>query len=305
MDKIDPKLRKALAGISGILVTPFDASDKLAPARLRPIVDRAVAAGVHMLVANGNTGEFYGLTTPEAETMVHAAAELIGGRIPLIGGVGRSIGDACALARASRAAGAQALMVHQPPDPFVAPRGVVAYVQRIAEASGGLPLMLYLRNDGIGLDAIEQLTRVAGVAGVKWACPTPLRLAEAIRRCAPDIVWVDGLAEPWAPPFFAVGARGFTSGLINVWPEHSVAIHRALEAGNYTEAMRLIDIMSAFEDIRAEEQNGTNVTGVKAALQLIGEDCGPARPPSAWPLTDVQMKKMRERLQAWGVKLAR
>ena len=305
MDKIDPKLRKALAGISGILVTPFDASDKLAPAQLRPIVDRAVAAGVHMLVANGNTGEFYGLTTPEAETMVHAAAELIGGRIPLIGGVGRSIGDACALARASRAAGAQALMVHQPPDPFVAPRGVVAYVQRIAEASGGLPLMLYLRNDGIGLDAIEQLTRVPGVAGVKWACPTPLRLAEAIRRCAPDIVWVDGLAEPWAPPFFAVGARGFTSGLINVWPEHSVAIHRALEAGNYTEAMRLIDIMSAFEDIRAEEQNGTNVTGVKAALQLIGEDCGPARPPSAWPLTDVQMKKMRERLQAWGLKLAR
>ena len=233
MEKIDPKLRQALAGISGILVTAFDASDKIAPARLRPIVDRAVTAGVHMLVANGNTGEFYGLTTAEAEAMVHAVAELIGGRIPLIGGVGRSIGDACALARASRAAGAQALMVHQPPDPFVAPRGVVAYLQRIAEAGGGLPLMLYLRNDGIGLDAIEQLTRVPGVAGVKWACPTPLRLAEAIRRCAPDIFWVDGLAEPWAPPFFAVGARGFTSGLINVWPEHSVAIHRALEAGSY------------------------------------------------------------------------
>ena len=132
-------------------------------------------------------------------------------------------------------------MVHQPPDPFVAPRGVVAYVQRIAEAADGLPLMLYLRNDGIGLDAIQALCEVPGVAGVKWACPTPLRLAEAMRRCAPDIVWVDGLAEPWAPPMFAVGARGFTSGLINVWPEHSVAIHRALEKGDYAEAMRLID----------------------------------------------------------------
>ncbi|MEO8753671.1 MAG: dihydrodipicolinate synthase family protein [Casimicrobiaceae bacterium] len=305
MERIDPKLRRALAGISGILVTPFDASDKVAPARLRPIIDRAVTAGVHMLVANGNTGEFYGLTTAEAEAMVHAVAEIIAGRVPLIGGVGRSIGDACALARASRAAGAQALMVHQPPDPFVAPRGVVAYVQRIAEASDGLPLMLYLRNDAIGLDAIEQLTRVPGVAGVKWACPTPLRLAEAIRRCAPDIVWVDGLAEPWAPPMFAVGARGFTSGLINVWPEHSVAIHRALEAANYPEAMRLIGVMSAFEDIRAEEQNGTNVTGVKAALQLIGNDCGPARPPSAWPLTDAQMNKMRERLHAWGLALSK
>ena len=298
---IDPKLRQSLSGISGILVTPFDASDNIAPARLRPIADRAIAAGVHMLVANGNTGELYGLTVAEAEKMVHAAAEIVGGRVPLIGGVGKSVGDACALARASRAAGAQVLMVHQPPDPFVAPRGVVEYVKRVADAGGGLPIMLYLRNDAIGIDAIRALTQVPGVAGVKWACPTPMRLAEAIRRCSPDIVWVDGLAEPWAPPFYAVGARGFTSGLINVWPEQSVAIHRALDSGNYTEAARLIAVMAPFEDVRAEEMSGANVTGVKAALQLIGNDCGPARPPSAWPLTEAQMKKMREAVTGWGL----
>ncbi|MCC6196303.1 MAG: dihydrodipicolinate synthase family protein [Burkholderiales bacterium] len=301
---IDPNLRKSLSGISGILVTPFDAADRIAPARLRGIVDRAVKAGVHMLVANGNTGEFYGLTTAEAEAMVHAAGELVAGRVPLIGGVGKSIGDACALAKASRAAGAQVLMVHQPPDPFAAPRGVVEYVRRVADAGGGLPIMLYLRNDAIGLDAIQALTQVAGVAGVKWASPTPMRLAEAIRRCPPEIVWVDGLAEPWAPPFYAVGARGFTSGLINVWPEQSAAIHRALDAGDYAEAGRLVAIMAPFEDVRAEELNGANVTGVKAALQLIGEDCGPTRPPSAWPLTDAQQKKMRESLQRWGLKVA-
>ncbi len=54
---------------------------------------------MHILVANGNTGEFYGLTTAEAETMVNAVAEQIGGRAPLLAGVGRSISDACALAR--------------------------------------------------------------------------------------------------------------------------------------------------------------------------------------------------------------
>ena len=305
MERIDPKLRKSLSGISGILVTPFDEGDRIAPARLRPIVDRAVAAGVHMLVANGNTGEFYGLTTAEAEKMVHAAAEIVNGRVPVIGGVGKSVGDACALARASRAAGAQVLMVHQPPDPFAAPRGVVEYVKRVADAGGGLPIMLYLRNDAIGLDAIQALTDVPGVAGVKWASPTPMRLAEAIRRCSPDIVWVDGLAEPWAPPFYAVGARGFTSGLINVWPGQSVAIHRALETGDYTEAGKLVATMAPFEEVRAEELNGTNVTGVKAALQLIGNDCGPTRPPSAWPLTDNQMKKMRETVARWGLSINR
>ena len=301
MSQIDPHFRQALTGISGILVTPFDASDKVEPAKLKPIIDRAVGAGVHILVANGNTGEFYGLTTAEAEAMVHAIAEQVGGRVPLLGGVGRSIGDAVALAKASRKAGATALMVHQPPDPFVSPRGVVAYVRRVAEAGDGLPLMLYLRNDGIGLDTIEKLCAVEGVAGVKWASPTPLRLAEAIRRSRPEIVWVGGLAETWAPPLYAVGARGFTSGLINVWPAQSVAIHAALDRGDYPEANRLIARMQDFEEIRAEEQNGTNVTGVKSALALMGDDCGPTRPPSAWPLTPSQTKRLETLLAQWGL----
>src|SRR3984893_1377026 len=186
---IDPKLRTALTGISGILVTPVHPHDRGTPGRLKPIIDRAINAGVHILVANGNTGEFYGLTTSEAETMVHSIAELIGRRVPLLAGVGRSINDACALARASHAAGADALMVHQPPDPFVSTRGVVAYVQRIAEAPGGIPPILSVRNVWHGRDTLEQLCRVPGVAGVKWASPTPLRLAEAIRRSDSEIVW--------------------------------------------------------------------------------------------------------------------
>src|SRR5687767_14357251 len=100
MNSIDPKLRRALTGISGILVTPFDDQDEVAPRRLSGVIDRAVQAGVHILVSNGNTGEFYGLTTAEAERMIHETAELVGGRVPLLGGVGRSIKDACALSRA-------------------------------------------------------------------------------------------------------------------------------------------------------------------------------------------------------------
>ncbi len=296
-----PDLLAALPGISGILVTPFDRDDRIAPERLRPIIHRAIAAGVHILTVNGNTGEFYGLATAEAEAMVHAVAEEVAGRVPVVAGVGRSIGDAIALARTSRAAGASALMVHQPPDPFVAPRGVIAYVRRIADAADGLPVVLYLRNDAIGLDAIEALCRIPEVVGVKWASPAPLRLAEAIRRADPRIVWVGGLAETWAPPLCAVGARGFTSGLINVWPEHSVAIHAALAAGDYPRAGELIAQVSAFEELRSEEGNGTNVTVVKSALQMMGEDCGGVRPPGAWPLTDRQARDLRRRLTEWGL----
>lgn len=295
-------LRSALNGISGILVTPFDDKDCIAPERLAPIINRAVNAGVHALVANGNTGEFYGLTLTEAQAMVHAASEHIAGRVPLIGGVGRSVHDACALARVSCDAGAAALMVHQPPDPFSAPRALIDYLKRIGDAADGLPLILYLRNESIGLPTIEALCRLPSVIGVKWASPTPMVLAEAIRRTADlDIAWVGGLAESWAPPFYAVGARGFTSGLINVLPEQSVAIHTALEAACYPQAMQLINEMLPFEELRAEESNGANVTVVKAALQLMGDDCGATRPPSAWPLAAPALTRLEGLLHDWNL----
>jgi len=291
-------LDQALTGISGILVTPFDDAGDIAPRRLAPIVDRALAAGLHMPVVNGNTGEFYALTTQEACTMVRDVVEMVDGRAPVLAGIGRGLRDATELAKASAEAGATALMIHQPPDPFVAPRGVVDYLKAIADASGGLPMMLYLRNDAIGTQAIADLCAVEGVKGVKWATPNPMKLAAAKAACDPNIVWVGGLAEVWAPSFYAVGARGFTSGLINVWPERSLAIHAALEAGEFQTANRLIADMAPFEEVRAEEFNGTNVTGVKAALQALGHDCGPTRAPSAWPLTPDQLSKMRNFLQA-------
>jgi len=294
-------LDTALTGISGILVTPYDERGEIAPRRLAPIIDRALGAGVHIPVVNGNTGEFYALTTEEACTMVREVVAMVANRAPVLAGVGRGIRDACRLARISADAGASALMVHQPPDPFVAPRGTVDYVKAINDASGGLPIMLYLRNDAIGTAGIAALCALPNVKGVKWATPNPMKLAEARNACDPSIVWVGGLAEIWAPAFYAVGARGFTSGLINVWPERSVAIHTALEAGDYALARSLINGMKIFEDIRAEELNGTNVTGVKAALKATGLDCGPTRPPSAWPLTEQQSARLKAFLTANGL----
>lgn len=287
-----PDLDAALTGISGILATPYDGDGEIEPEKLVPIIGRALGAGVHIPVVNGNTGEFYALTTDEACAMAREVVGMVAGRAPVLAGVGRGIRDACKLARASADAGAAALMIHQPPDPFVSPRGTVDYVKAISDAGNGLPIMLYLRNDAIGTKAIAELCALPGVKGVKWATPNPLKLAAAKAACDPAIVWVGGLAEVWAPAFYAVGARGFTSGLINIWPERSVAIHAALEAGDYAKANVLIGEMKAFEDVRAEELNGTNVTGVKAALQAIGMDCGPTRPPSAWPLTEAQKATM-------------
>jgi 4-hydroxy-tetrahydrodipicolinate synthase len=295
---VDPRIAEALSGVSGILVTPFDAEDRPAPARLGPIVARAAAAGIAALTVNGNTSEFYGLTFEEARRMQAAVPEVVAGRAVVVAGVGRSVAEACALARAARADGCDAVMVHQPPDPFRAPRGVAAYVARVAEAADGLPVVLYLRDDSGGMDAIAALCAIPGVAGVKWASPNLMTLAAA-RRAAPHLAWICGLAEPWAPPMHALGARGFTSGVINVAPHLSMAVLRALREGDFEAANAVIAAIEPFEKLRAAEGNGANVSVVKAALALRGEGVGPARPPAAWPLPPAALDTLRGILAAW------
>jgi 4-hydroxy-tetrahydrodipicolinate synthase len=52
--------------------------------------------------------------------------------------------------------------------------------------------------------------------------------------------------------------------------------------------------MQPFEDLRAMENNGTNVTVVKAALQILGNDCGATRPPAAWPLQPPAQQRLEQ-----------
>ncbi|PWC29256.1 dihydrodipicolinate synthase family protein [Teichococcus aestuarii] len=297
---VPDRVRKALSGISGILVTPYDAEGNPAPEKLRPIIARCAAAGVDGLTVNGNTSEFYSLSFAEAERMQAEVPALVEGRAIVIAGIGRSVVEAERLARRAPKDGADAIMIHQTPDPFVAPRGVVEYVRRMADASG-LPVVLYLRNDGIGLKSIEELCRIPGVAGVKWATPNVMTLAHAMRIVGDQVNFICGLAEPWAPPMTALGARGFTSGLINVAPERSVTIRDALARGDFATANAEIAAIAGFEALRSEEQNGTNVSVVKEALNLTGHDVGPARPPAAWPLAPESHARLRALLTEWGV----
>src|SRR3546814_19465062 len=87
------------------LFRSFDANDKIDPKRLEPVMTRAIAANVDILVVNGNTSEFYALQAAEAQAMMEAVKDMAAGRVPVINGVGRSVHEASALARPTRRAG--------------------------------------------------------------------------------------------------------------------------------------------------------------------------------------------------------
>jgi 4-hydroxy-tetrahydrodipicolinate synthase len=166
-------------------------------------------------------------------------------------------------------------------------------------------VLAYLRSDALGLEEIMSVADHPNIAGVKFATPNLMRLAECIRASGEGTAqWICGLAEGWAPAFYAQGARGFTSGLVNVDPARSLAIHAALEAKRTDEARRLVAEIAAFETMRAKFNNGTNVTVVKSALRLMGYAVGPVRVPGLPELSPEDLAALAGILRGWGIELA-
>jgi 4-hydroxy-tetrahydrodipicolinate synthase len=295
------KLRQALAGISGVHVTPYTADGGIDGALLAKVIDRIAAAGVHNIVSAGNTGEFYALTLDEVRAVHDGAIEANKNRSLLTAGVGRSLKDAIELGRRAKANGAHALMAHQPLDPFAAPQAQAAYFKAIADGVD-LPLVAYVRSDAMGRADLLGIANHPNVVAVKFATPNMMLLAEVVRESgANTALWVCGLAEGWAAPFYAAGARGFTSGLVNVDPKRSLAIHAALESGDFAKVRELVTTIAAFETMRTKFQNGANVTVVKEAMTQIGYPVGPVRLPGLVALDADDRAKLSGILQSWGV----
>lgn len=293
-------IRAALKGISGVPVTPFDARDRVEPGALRALVGRLAEAGIDNLVAAGNTGEFYALEMQEALAVTAEVVQANGGRSAVTAGVGRSLKEAIALARAAEKEGADALMIHQPPDPFASPQGMVDYNHAVAGATK-LPVILYIRRDVFSDEEFVRLLDHPNIVGMKYAFPDAPRLAERIRQCRPlGKIAVCGLAEPWAAPFQAVGAQGFTSGLVNVLPGLSLQVRDALALGDYETARRACERIAPFEAMRAMQGNGWNVTVVKQAMRRMGHAVGPARAPASAELPAPYATKLDALLRDWG-----
>jgi 4-hydroxy-tetrahydrodipicolinate synthase len=294
------RVRASLSGISGIHITPYAQDGHLNEPLLRQVVRRIADAGIHNIVSGGNTGEFFSLTFDEVVRLQAVALEAMGENAVRTAAVGRSLSEALATGRQAIAAGAEALMIHHPLDPFAAPSAQSAYFEAIADAAT-VPVMAYLRSDAL---PVADLVRIAGhpnVAGVKFATQNLMLLAECIRETAgTPAVWVCGLAEGWAPAFYAMGARGFTSGLVNVDPVRSLNIWQALDAGRYADARALISPIAAFETLRTRHNNGANVTVIKEALILEGLDVGPVRLPGLPRLDDVDRSKLASILSQLG-----
>ncbi|MGP4113819.1 dihydrodipicolinate synthase family protein [Streptomyces sp. 4N509B] len=312
--------RDALADVVAIPVTPFDAEDRLDAETYRALLRRLLAAGVRTLTPNGNTSEFYSLDPAErraeveltlatvAEVEAESAAQTGGAanasrvqtRVQTIVGVGHEVPSAVAAARHAREVGAQMVMVHQPVHPYVSQAGWIDYHRAVAEAVPELGVVPYVRNPAIDGASIARLGEdCPNVIGVKYAVPDPVRFSTVARDAGLDrFVWVAGLAELYAPAYFACGATGFTSGLVNVAPQVSLDMLSALRAADYPTAMKVWERIRRFEELRAANQSANNVTVVKEALAVLGLCRRDVRSPSA-PLPEAERAEVAGIVEEW------
>ncbi|MDX6311073.1 MAG: 4-hydroxy-tetrahydrodipicolinate synthase [Streptomyces sp.] len=292
----------ALAEVVAIPVTPFDAGGGVDRVAYRALLRRLLDAGVRTVTPNGNTGEFYALEPDERRLVVELTMAEADPDTQVIVGVGHDVPTAIAAARHAGGAGAQMVMVHQPIHPYVSPDGWVDYHRAIAEAVPELGVVPYVRNALLGGEVIGRLGEACpNVIGVKYAVPDAARFAAVARDAGLDrFTWVAGLAELYAPSYWAVGATGFTSGLVNVAPRVSLEMLRALRDGDYAAAMKVWEQIREFEDLRAERQSANNVSVVKEALAVQGRCRRDVRPPSR-VLEDAQRARVAALITGWDL----
>ncbi len=100
--------------------------------------------------------------------------------------------------------------------------------------------------------------------------------------------------------FWVSGARGFTSGLVNVLAAPSLEMLRRLESADYEGAMDVWAQVKPFEDLRARRDNANNVSAVKEAMAQLGRCTREVRPPIS-ELPASERAEVSSILATWGL----
>lgn len=284
-------LLTALADVCTVAVTPMTEDAALDHASARRLAARIAQSGVGTVTVGGSVGEFAALSRRERRELLEIFVAAAPSDLPVVAAVGGDLEAARHGITDAVAAGASAVMIHQPANPFAAPEGWVTYHQRLA-SDIDVPVVLYLRDNAIDAQHLLTLTRSCpAVVAVKYAVPDPVRLTGLISALGDRLLWLCGSAELWAPFAWVAGARGFTSGLANVDATLPRRLLAELRAGLPTGAAW--NAIAAFENARSRRGGAASVAVVKAALVQRGViSTDTVRPPVAG-LSDAEREAVK------------
>lgn len=274
-------MKKVLfTGACTALVTPF-LDGKVNYPMMEQLLQRQKDAGIKNVVISGTTGESPTLSDEEKLELFRRCKAYAGDSMQIICGTGSNdTRHAMELSIAAQETGADALLVVSPYYNKANPEGIYAHYLAIAH-SVHIPIILYNVPGRTGLDipvsVYKKLSHVPNIAGVKEASNDIVKIARIRLSCGNDLpIWSGN--DDQAVAAMALGAQGVISVLSNVMPTQTQAMAIAALAGDFDTASELQCAMLPLIDALFSE---VNPIPVKAAMALIGFDCGGCRLPLA------------------------
>ena len=281
-------------GVCTALVTPFLNGSVNYP-MMDLLLKRQIQAGVEAIVLCGTTGESPTLSDLEKLEIFRRGKQYAGDSCSVIAGTGSNdTQHALSLSKAAEDAGADALLVVSPYYNKATPDGLITHYAAIAGAVH-IPIILYNVPSRTGVDipvsVYQSLAQIPNIAGVKEASGDITKIAR-IRAACPEGFAVWSGNDDQAAAVMALGGSGVISVLSNVLPEQTVSMAQAALDGDFDTAADLqIKLLPLIEALFSE----VNPIPVKAAMKLIGYDCGECRLPLT-PISQENWKKLKKLL---------
>jgi len=281
-------------GACTALVTPF-LNGRVNITMLEKLLQRQMDAGIGTVVLCGTTGESPTLSDDEKLTIFRHAKNYCGSGCTIIAGTGsNSTRHTMELSRAAEEAGADGLLVVSPYYNKATPEGLYAHYRAIA-AAVHIPVILYNVPSRTGVDipvsVYKRLSEIPNIAGVKEAS-TDITKAAKIRATCPEEFTIWSGNDDMTVPVISIGGAGVISVASNVVPEQMQAMVHAALAGDFLSAQKAQQQLLPLTELLFCE---VNPIPVKAAMKILGYDCGNCRMPLT-PLAREHEEKLRQLL---------
>lgn len=295
-------MKSILTGLIAAPHTPFRPNGEVA---LDVIPQQAALLsrnGVSGAFVCGTTGEGNSLTTQERRQVVEAWRKALPAGVKLVVHVGHlSVRESSALARHAQDVGADAIATIAPSffRPGVAE--LVAWCQQVAAAAPALPFYYYHMPvmTGVNVSVMDFLAHAEGqipsLVGIKFTHEDLFDYSRASRFANGRYSILFGRDEILLAGL-SLGATGAVGSTYNFASPLYLSLMRAFAAGDLAKARA--EQAKSQEFIAIMSQAGGIVAG-KAAMKMIGIDCGPVRLPLR-ALTPAQEAKLRTDLEGIG-----
>jgi len=283
-------------GVCTALITPFLNGEVNYP-MVEQLLRRQMEAGIRSAVICGTTGESATLSDREKLELFRRAKQYTGDRCRIIAGTGSNNTEhAIALSKAAQDSGVDALLVVSPYYNKATEEGLVAHYRAVAGAVE-IPVIVYNVPSRTGVDisvrVYQYLSQIPNIVGVKEASSDITKVTKILAACPEDFaVWSGN--DDQAAAVISLGGAGVISVLSNVLPEETLAMVSAALDGDFDTASDLQKKMLPLTEALFAE---VNPIPVKAAMKLIGYDCGECRLPLTAP-SPATLKKLKRLLLA-------